>query len=116
MPRQVTPRTMRTQIVLQSKTETVNGLGEKVATWADDGGPRYAEATPTRARDQFTAGKEQLPCDVVFRIRYRTGISATTHRVMWRSEPYELSGEPIDVDGMRTTLELMAIKGVRDGR
>lgn len=115
MPRQVTPRTMRTQIVLQDKTETINSRGEAIATWANDV-TVYAEATPTRARDQFTAGKEQLPCDVVFRIRYRTGISATTHRVMWRSEPYELSGEPIDVDGMRTTLELMAIKGVRDGR
>lgn len=115
MPRQVTPRTMRTQIVLQDKTETTNARGELVATWADDV-TVWAESTPVRARDQFQAGKEQLPVDVVFRIRYRTGISAKTHRVMWRSEPYELHGEPIDVDGMRTTLELMCIKGVRDGR
>lgn len=115
MPRQVTPRTMRTQIVLQDKTETTNSRGELVATWANDV-TVYAESTPTRARDQFAAGKEQLPVDVVFRIRYRAGISAKTHRVMWRSEPYEIHGEPIDVDGMRTTLELMCIKGVRDGR
>lgn len=114
MPRQVTPRTMRTQITLQTKSETTNDLGELVATWADDV-TVWAESTPTRARDQFQAGKEQLPCDVVFRIRYRTGISAGTHRVMWRAEPYELQGEPIDVDGRRTTLEIMAVKGVRDG-
>lgn len=106
---------MRTQIVLQQKTETANALGELVATWADDV-TVFAEPTPVRARDQFAAGKEQLPVDVVFRIRYRIGISAKTHRVMWRTEPYELHGEPIDVDGMRTTLELMCIKGVRDGR
>lgn len=115
MPRQVTPRTMRTQIVLQEKTETANARNELIATWADDV-TVYAETTPVRARDQFAAGKEQLPCDVVFRIRYRTGISAKTHRILWRGEPYELNGEPIDVDGMRVTLELMGIKGVRDGR
>lgn len=115
MPRQVTPRTMRTQITLQSKSETTNSLGELVATWADDV-TVWAEPTPVRARDTFQAGKEQLPVDVLFRVRYRTGIAAGTHRVMWRTEPYEIHGEPVDVDGRRQTLEIGCIKGVRDGR
>lgn len=115
MPRQVTPRTMRTQITLQDKTEAANALGELVPTWANDV-TVYAEATPVRTRDSFAAGKEQLPVDVVFRIRWRTGITAGTHRVMWRSEPHEIHGEPVDVDGRRTTLEISCIKGVRDGR
>lgn len=121
MPRQVTPRTMRTQIVLQAAMGSINTRGEEVKTWADVA-TVYAEATPVRARDVFAvgyeslaAGKIQTPVDVVFRIRWRTGIGAG-HRVLWRGDAYEIHGEPIDVDGMRTTLEIMAIKGVRDGR
>jgi SPP1 family predicted phage head-tail adaptor len=114
MPRQVTPSTMRTQITLQTPTTTENTRGELVPSWADLV-TVYAEATPVRSRDTFAAGKEQLPVDVIFRIRWRSGITAA-HRVMWRSEPYSIHGEPVDVDGRRTTLELSCIKGVRDGR
>lgn len=114
MPRQVTPKTMRTQIVLQEKTETANALGEPAPTWADDV-TVWAEATPVRAREYVAAGMDRLPVEVVFRIRYRTGISAATHRVMYRGEPHDIRGEPIDVDGMRTTLELMCVKGLQHG-
>lgn len=114
MPRQVTPRTMRTQIVLQDKTETTNALGERVATWADDV-TVWAESTPVRAREYVAAGMDRLPVEIVFRIRYRPGISASTHRVMWRGEAHDIRGEPIDVDGRRTTLELMCVKGLQHG-
>lgn len=114
MPRQVDVRTMRTQIALQARSTSTNALGEQVSTWST-AATVWAEATPVRARDQFVAGREQLPIDTVFRIRYRTGIGAETHRILWRSETYELHGDPIDVDGRRQTLELQAIKGVRDG-
>ena len=115
MPRQVTAPTMRTQITLQVRTDAPNARGELVPSWADDVADIFAEATPVRARDVFAAGREQLPVDTVFRIRYRTGIAAATHRVLWRSEAYELHGDPVDVDGRRLTLELSCIKGVRDG-
>lgn len=114
MPRQVTPATMHTQITVQVQTATENTRGEIVPSWADLV-TLYAEATPVRARDMFAAGKEQLPVDVIFRTRWRSGITAA-HRVMWRAEPYAIYGEPVDVDGRRTTLELNCVRGVRDGR
>jgi SPP1 family predicted phage head-tail adaptor len=114
MPRQVTSGTMRTQIVLQSPSTTTNSRGEVLTTYAD-AATVWAEATPVRARDVFAAGKEQLPVDTVFRVRYRAGVTAAW-RVRWRGDNYELHGEPVDVDGGRRTLELAAIKGVRDGR
>lgn len=114
MPRQVTTSTMRTQIVLQEPTKTANSRGEMTKTWAD-WATVFAEATPTRARDIFAAGKEQIPVDTVFRIRYRSGVTSDM-RISWRGDYYEIHGEPIDVDGRRMTLEIMGIKGVRDGR
>jgi SPP1 family predicted phage head-tail adaptor len=115
MPRQVTPQTMRTQIEIQVATKTTNARGELLASsWANLV-TVYAEATQVRARDFFGGGKEQLPVDVIFRLRWRDGITAA-HRVMWRGEPYEITGEPVDIDGRRITLELNCIKGVRDGR
>lgn len=114
MPRQVTTSTMRTQIVLQAPTMAENSLGEVLTTYAD-AATVWAEATPVRARDVFAAGKEQLPVDTLFRVRWRPGITAAW-RVRWRGEHYSLHGEPVDVDGRRRTLELAAIKGVRDGR
>lgn len=113
MPRQVTVPTMRTQIALQAPTVSTNTLGEQVPSWATEA-TLWAEATPTRARDVFAAGKEQLPVDVVFRVRYRS--IGAGRRILWRSQPYQIVGEPIDVDGRRQTLEIMAVEGVRDGR
>lgn len=118
MPRQVTPQTMRTQVTIQAATKAANARGELIVTGWDDVPTLsgiWAEATQIRARDIFGGGKEQLPVDVIFRLRWRDGITAS-HRVLWRGEPYEISGEPVDIDGRRVTLELNCIKGVRDGR
>ena len=115
MPRQVAPQTMRTQITIQVATKAANSRGELVPTGWSDLVTVFAEPTQIRARDQFGGGKEQLPLDVVFRIRWREGITAA-HRVLWRGDPYEIAGEPVDIDGRRLTLELNCIKGVRDGR
>jgi SPP1 family predicted phage head-tail adaptor len=113
MPRQVATRTMRTQITLQAPSVITNSLGEQIETWADEA-TVFAEATPARARELVAGGKEQLPVDVVFRIRYRE--VPANRRIRWRGDLYEIEGEPIDVDGRRLTIELMTIKGVRDGR
>jgi SPP1 family predicted phage head-tail adaptor len=114
MARQAAPRQKRTMITIQARTDTPNARGELIPAWADLVDV-WAEPTPIRARDFFGGGKEQLPVDVVFRIGWRAGITAS-HRVVWRDEPYEISGEPIDIDGRMRTLELNCIKGVRDGR
>ncbi len=113
MPRQVAVPTMRTQITLQAPTYTVNTLGERVPAWEDQA-TVWAEATPVRARDAFAAGKEQLPVDVIFRMRHRT--VGDGWRIDWRGDAYQIVGQPIDVDGRRQTLEIGAVKGVRDGR
>ncbi len=114
MGRQVTPRDLRERITLQVRTDTPNALNEPVASWST-AYTVFAEATPRRARDFIAGGAEQLPVDVVFRIRYIDGVSAATHRVLWRSDVYAIHGDPIDIDGRKATLEIMGVKGLKHG-
>jgi SPP1 family predicted phage head-tail adaptor len=51
---------------------------------------------------------------VRFRIRYRAGV-VETMRVVWNGQPHDITSV-IDVDSGKHTLELMCLKGVRDGR
>ena len=50
-----------------------------------------------------------------FRIRYRADVTGAM-RVVWRGEPHDIVGPPINVEGRREYLELMTVQGTRDGR
>lgn len=111
--RQVQASELRTQIVLQVESTTTNALGEEVQTWVP-ALTLLAHAQPLRGREYFAAGQMQAPQDVRFRVRYHPGVLPTM-RVLWHDEPYGIDAV-IDVDGAGCTLELMCIKGLRDGR
>lgn len=115
MARQTQAAARRTQISIQHRVDTVNSRGEVIPAWADLHTGIWAAREPLRGRDYFAAGQMQTPADVRFTARWRPGITPLM-RVMHAGQPYDIVGEPIDVDGRRVTIELMCVAGVRDGR
>lgn len=105
---------MDQRITLQTRSAGANSLGEASGAWADSFGC-WAKAEPLRGREFFAAAQLQSTIDVRFRVRYRTDITASM-RVVWRGEPYDIVGEPINVDAANDELQLMCTKGIRDGR
>jgi SPP1 family predicted phage head-tail adaptor len=105
---------LRERITFQQRAPGVDVLGRPSGAWGDYA-TVWAKAEPLRGREFFAAGQMQTSTDVRFVIRYRTDIT-NTMRIMWRSEPYEITAPPIDTDGAREQLELMCAQGIRDGR
>lgn len=102
------------RITLQQRDTTAqNGLGENTAAWVDVV-TVYAKAEPIRGREYFAAAQMQATTDVRFTIRYRAGVLQTM-RVLWRGEPHDIQ-DVINPLGRRESLELMTVKGQRDGR
>lgn len=102
------------RLTLQSRAAGVDVLGQASGAWTTVA-EVWGRARPLRSREIFAAGQAQSVADVEFTIRYRTDIG-TTWRVLWRGVPHDITGAPIDVDGQRHWLELLATSGVRDGR
>ena len=115
MARHVTAADLDQRITIQQPVDTPNALGEPVTSWQPLHSNIWAQRRPLTAREQLAAGKTQTPVDAVFRIRYRAGITASM-RVVHNGQPYEIVGQPIDIDSAHITLEIMATAGVRDGR
>lgn len=115
MAKQVTTADLTRQIIIQHRADVANSHGEPVPTWSALHTGVWAQKQPIRGREYFAAGQMQTPADVRFRIRYQVGITAAM-RVVDAGQPFDIVGEPIDVDGARITLELMCTTGVRDGR
>ena len=112
LPRMPAAGALDQRITLQQRSTSVDALGQGVETWIDVA-TVWASAQPLRGREFFAAGAMQSEASVRFRIRYRAGVTGAM-RVLWRSVAHALVAEPIDVDGGRHTLELMAAAGVRD--
>mgnify|MGYP000231653578 CR=1 FL=1 len=113
--RQTTTARLDRQISVQQRTAGVDARGQAAETWTNVLTGVWACQEPLRAREYFAAGTMQVPTDVRYTIRYRTGITAGM-RVVDAGTPYEIAGNPIDVDGQRRTLELMCIAGTRGAR
>ena len=102
-------------ITLQERAAGQNAHGQANGAWS-------AALTDIRARvdtrpgaDPFVAGQEHATMPVTFRIRYRAGVHERM-RVLWRGVPYELVGQPINVQGANVALDLPCVAGVGDGR
>jgi SPP1 family predicted phage head-tail adaptor len=102
------------RITLQSRNSGVDVLGQASGSWSTVA-EVWARARPLRSRELFAAGQIQNLTDVEFAIRWRADVRSTW-RVLWRGQPYDITGEPIDVDGQQQWLEILATSGVRDGR
>lgn len=105
---------MDQRVVLQQRAAGVDGRGQASGAWADVA-TVWARVRMAGVRDFAAADQQQSTLDAVLQIRWRADVQAHW-RVMWRAQPYEIVGEPIDLDGARHTLELRLTKGVRHGR
>ncbi len=108
---------MDQRITFQVGGEADNSLGERVKIWVNLAARPtvWAKVQPLRGREFFAASQAQQALDARISIYWRPDITPAM-RLIWRGEPYDIVGEPINVDGGRHTLELMVVKGVRDGR
>ncbi len=102
------------RITLQSRATGTDVLGQPSGAWQNVA-EAWARARPLRSRELFAAGAMQSVTDVEFTIRWRADVR-TTWRILWRGVAYDITGEPIDVDGQQQWLEVLAASGVRDGR
>jgi SPP1 family predicted phage head-tail adaptor len=105
------------RIIFQQLSGGLDGLGQQGETWADIATVPtvWAKARPSRSAERFAAGQLQSIADVVFTVRYRADILPSM-RILWRGEPYEIVGEPVDVGGMKNRLEISCLGGIRGGR
>lgn len=102
------------RITLQQKVVTQNGIGEEIVTWSDVA-TTWASVRPLRGREFFTANQMQHAVDARFLIRSRPGL-AENMRILWKSEPYDITGLIPGTGPYAGTIEIMAVNGVRDGR
>ena len=111
----VTPGELRDRVTIERKTVTQAANGEPVTTWATIA-ELWAKVQQLTGREQIAAQQVQSPADARFVIRRRSGIAPDMHRIVWRGQPYDITGQPAEVGPRREWLEIMATAGVRDAR
>lgn len=102
------------RVTFQQKTASSNAIGEDVGAFADVC-TVWAEARPLRGREFFTANQMQHAVDVRFIIRERAGLSSDM-RVIWKGNPYDITGLIPGTGPYIGFLEITAVNGVRNGR
>ena len=93
------------KITLQRITETVTATGAVSTTWADIATVR-AEVVQTVAAEGFTDYGTAEDGTVIFRLRYRPGIT-TADRVIYEGRTFDLK-EVVEI-GRRAGLELKGV-------
>ncbi len=90
------------RIALQRKTETASALGQPGEAWTTYA-TVWARKIEKSVRDVFTSDQMQANRSVVFRIRYRSGVS-DTDTVLFEGQRFEVRG--ISEYGRRVALDL----------
>ncbi len=105
------------QITLQQRAAGVDSLGNANGAWENVSGLTsiWAKVDTRPGQDFFAAGQDQATYPVTFRVRYRTTILSTM-RVVWKSQVFEIVGQPINVKGAGDALDIQCIAGAKDGR
>jgi SPP1 family predicted phage head-tail adaptor len=99
--------TLRHRIELQARvSDTRDGFAQQVAAFSTIG-TVWAEARMLAGREYFEARAQQGEVSVRFRFRYLSSALAT-QRVVWDGKAYDVVDRPIDAQGRRTWLEIMA--------
>lgn len=102
------------RLTLQSRATGVDANGQPSGAWQTVA-TVWGRARPLRSRELFAAGQVQNVSDVEFTVGWRPDV-ASTWRVLWRGVPHDITGAPIDIDGQKRWLQLLAASGLRDGR
>lgn len=94
------------RITIQARTDTQDGAGQAVATWAD-AATVWARWEPFQVREPFTDQQFAAFIDSRFIIRRRPSLipSPKTHRVSYDGKTYDIAG--VREIGRREALELL---------
>lgn len=103
------------RVAIQQKQVTRNPEnGEESVVWSPVA-TVWAEAIPVRGNAFFAANQLQHTVDVRFRIRSRADL-AVDMRLVWKTQPYDITAIIPGTGQYVGITEIMAINGVRDGR
>ncbi len=91
------------RIELQARALTQDAAGSRIETWAKVM-DLWAELVAPRQSEGIIADADRVSDTREFRIRYRAGISATTHRVLYGGQAFDITG--ITEGGRREWLAL----------
>ena len=85
------PGRMNRRLTFQSRTMTRDAAGGRVETWAD-AFDAWAEILSHKAAEKVLGDSERTDDERNFRIRYRSGIAAGSHRVLYQLKFYDITG------------------------
>lgn len=102
------------RITFQQKSVTQNEISEDVTGFADVC-TVWAKVMPLRGAAFIAANQQQHTVDARFLIRSRADISVSM-RLIWKGDVYDVTNLIPGTAQYKGTLEVMAIKGVFDGR
>ncbi len=101
------PGTHDARITIQSLTETQDGYGDPIQSWADltSTPDMWAEVMPPTGGEQFQAGQVNATAETTFRVRYRSDLNVEM-RVVYETTPYDIKA--LTEIGRRSRLDIRA--------
>lgn len=94
------------RIVIQSRTTGRDAAGGRTETWGT-AFSAWAELIRQKTGEGTVGDAERASDQKQFRIRWRSGLGAGTHRVSYKGQFYDITG--IDEEGIETALVLTCI-------
>lgn len=79
---------MRFRITIQSKTDAKGSAGQPIGTWATFK-TVWAGIDPLKGKELFTAQATEAAHEVVFNIRYLSGVTVK-QRISWDSRTFDI--------------------------
>ena len=99
------PGKLNRRLTIQSRTVTKDSAGGKVETWADVF-DCWAELVQSKGSEGNAADSDRPSNEKQFRLRWKSGIEADTHRILYKLVFYDIS-EVIE-EGVKTSLLIRA--------
>lgn len=104
LPNVTQPGQLDRRVLLQSRTDTADNLGQPIPTWATFA-TVWAAWSPTTGREQVGAAQLQSLQTGILRIRYRSDVDSTC-RVVLDGVTFEIIAPPTEI-GRRAYLDLV---------
>ncbi len=100
------------KVIIESLTETVDGVGQAVKTWSTFNQP-WASIDPINGREYFSGNQLKDTMKVKIKIRYLSGVTEKM-RVNWNGKLYNIEGI-VNVFERDKEMFLLCSEGTNDG-
>ena len=101
----INPGDFKSLITIQEKVVSYNSYHEAIEEWIDFS-RAWAAVVTSGSREFYAAQKMFTEASVIFRIRYRSGIT-TLQRIKMGDRYFEILGAPIDVENRHRQLQII---------